>query len=73
MYSSYFNGWIGTLDEFWTKDEREKLFCSLFAYNYNLIKKKKKLFISYDHNQSSKYIAVQAAEFFSQNGIPVFI
>ncbi|MEM4992353.1 hypothetical protein WKH56_07430 [Priestia sp. SB1] len=73
MYSSYFNGWIGTLDDFWTKDEREKLFRSLFAYNYNLISSGQKLFISYDHNKSSKYIAVQAAEFFSQNGIPVFI
>ncbi|WP_456364423.1 hypothetical protein [Priestia aryabhattai] len=73
MYSSYFNGWIGKLDEFWGKEERETLFHSLLLYTHNLMSSGQKLFIGYDHNESSKYIAKQAAEYFSSNGVPVFI
>jgi phosphomannomutase len=73
MYSSYFNGWIGKLDEFWTKEQRLKLFSSLFSYFQKQIHSGQKLFIGYDHHQSSKYMAKEAADFFSQNGIPVFI
>lgn len=73
MYSTYFNGWIGKLDEYWSKEERENLFSSLFSYYHRTITSGQKLFIGFDHNQTSKYMAIQAAEFFSQNGIPVFI
>ena len=73
MYSSYFNGWIGKLDEFWTKPQRLKLFSSLFVYFQKRIHSGQKIFIGYDNNQAAKYLAIEAAEFFSENGIPVFI
>lgn len=73
MYSSYFNGWIGKMDEWWIKENRNILFSSLSTYFHKHISSGQKLFIGFDHHQSSKYMATVASEFFSQNGIPVFI
>ncbi|MCK2000647.1 hypothetical protein MZM54_04500 [[Brevibacterium] frigoritolerans] len=73
MYSSYFNGWIGKMDETWNKENREQLFSNLFNYYHKNLLSGQKIFIGFDHNQSSKYMAIEASNFFSQNGIAVFI
>lgn len=73
MYSSFFQGWVGKMDESWSKKEREKLFFSLISYYNKEMSPGQKLFISFDHNQTSKYMAIEAANFLSNYGLPIFI
>lgn len=73
MYSSLFNGWIGKIDKEWAEENREKLFLSLINYYQHHITSGQKLFVGYDCDELSRYIAMEAAELFSKNGIPVFI
>ncbi|MGF7534922.1 hypothetical protein AAGG74_14725 [Bacillus mexicanus] len=73
MYSSFFNGWIGKMDETWSRKVREKLFSSLVSFFRKETSPGQKLFISFDHNQTSKYMALEAANYFCTYGIPVFI
>lgn len=73
MYSDFFNGWVGKIDDHWSQDKRRSLFDSICSYYQNHIASGQKLFISYDHYPTSKYLAVEAATFFSERDIPIFI
>lgn len=73
MYSLQYKGWIGKVDEVWIKETRTSIFSSLFQYYIKRITPGQKLFIGYDNNISSHYLAEEAAKYFSENGLPVFI
>ncbi|MGN5651093.1 hypothetical protein [Bacillus sp. Brlt_9] len=73
MYSLQYKGWIGKVDEVWIKEARTSIFSSLFQYYIKRITPGQKLFIGYDNNISSQYLAEEAANYFSESGLPVFI